>query len=53
MFALCALKPTLTEAFLNFLWKKVCNPNVAIVLRQSAVTYIASLVARGLFVPLS
>ncbi|CAG9773105.1 unnamed protein product [Ceutorhynchus assimilis] len=53
MFALCALKSTVTEAFLNYLWKKVSNPNIAIVLRQAAVTYIASLVARGSFVPLS
>jgi len=53
MFALCALKTTIAEAFLNYLWKKVCNPNVAVVLRQAAVTYIASLAARGLFVPLS
>ncbi|XP_066147081.1 RNA polymerase I-specific transcription initiation factor RRN3 [Euwallacea fornicatus] len=52
MFALCALKPSLAEAFLNYLWKKVRNPNVPIVLRQASVTYIASLVARGLFITL-
>ncbi|XP_050300204.1 RNA polymerase I-specific transcription initiation factor RRN3 [Anthonomus grandis grandis] len=52
MFLLCSLKPAVTEAFLNYLWKKVCNPNLAIVLRQAAVTYIASLVARGMFVSL-
>nr|AEE63061.1 unknown [Dendroctonus ponderosae] len=52
MFAMCALKPAVTEAFLSHLWKKVCNPNVAAVLRQTAITYIASLVARGQFVSL-
>lgn len=52
MFLLCCFKTTITEAFLNYLWKKVCTPNVASVLRQTAVAYIASLIARGSFVPL-
>lgn len=53
MFILCCFKTTITEAFLNYLWKKVCTPNVASVLRQTSVAYIASLIARGSFVPLS
>ncbi|KAL1506194.1 hypothetical protein ABEB36_005599 [Hypothenemus hampei] len=53
MFYLCSINSTVTESFLTYLWKKVCNPNVAIVLRRTSVTYIVSLVARGLFVPLS
>uniref|UniRef100_A0A1Y1MD29 RNA polymerase I-specific transcription initiation factor RRN3 n=2 Tax=Photinus pyralis TaxID=7054 RepID=A0A1Y1MD29_PHOPY len=52
MFFLCSLKPTIAEAFLNFLWRKVCNPNVPSIHRHSAVSYMASLVARASFVPL-
>ncbi|KAJ8920052.1 hypothetical protein NQ315_011705 [Exocentrus adspersus] len=53
MFLMCCLKPTIAEAFLNYLWKKMCNPNVARVIRRAAVNYIASLLARANFVPLS
>ncbi|KAJ8945039.1 hypothetical protein NQ318_019034 [Aromia moschata] len=53
MFLICCFKTTVTEAFLNFLWAKVCNPNIAPVLRQSSVNYIASHVARANYVPLS
>ncbi|XP_060528989.1 RNA polymerase I-specific transcription initiation factor RRN3 isoform X2 [Cylas formicarius] len=53
MFVLCSLKSTLTEAFFSYLWKKVCNPNVAGVLRQTAITYIASMIARANFVTLT
>ncbi|CAG9821895.1 unnamed protein product [Phaedon cochleariae] len=53
MFLICCFKATIAEAFLNFLWKKVCDPNMAPVLRQASVNYIASLVARANFVPLS
>lgn len=52
MFVICCFKTALTEGFLNYLWKKVCTPNVPAVLRQSAVFYIASLIARATFVPL-
>lgn len=52
MFMFCSFKSTLTEGFLNYLWKKVCSPNVASVYRQTAVSYIASLVARATFVPI-
>lgn len=52
MFFICSFKSTLTDYFLTFLWKKVCNPNVAPIFRQSAVNYIASFVARANFVPL-
>lgn len=52
MFMLCSFKSTFTEGFLNHLWKKVCSPNVPSVYRQTAVSYIASLVARATFVPL-
>ncbi|EFA10824.2 RNA polymerase I-specific transcription initiation factor RRN3 [Tribolium castaneum] len=53
MFVLCSFKTTLTEAFFNYLWKKVCNPNVASVIRQAAVNYIVSFIARATFVPLT
>ncbi|XP_028142826.2 RNA polymerase I-specific transcription initiation factor RRN3 [Diabrotica virgifera virgifera] len=53
MFLMSSFKTTIAEGFLNYLWKKVCNPNVAPILRQAAVNYIASLIARGSFVPLS
>lgn len=52
MFFICSFKSTLTDYFLTFLWKKVCNPNVAPIFRQSAVNYIASFVARANFVSL-
>ncbi|KAG5889235.1 hypothetical protein JTB14_006371 [Gonioctena quinquepunctata] len=53
MFLLCCSNNTVTEAFLNFLWKKVCDPNVAPILRQASVNYIASLLARANFIRLS
>ncbi|KAF5273907.1 hypothetical protein FQA39_LY01022 [Lamprigera yunnana] len=52
MFFLCSLKTSISEAFLNFLWRKVCNPNVASIHRHTAISYIASLIARGSFIPL-
>lgn len=51
MFCLCSYKSTITEGFLNYLWKKVNSPNVASVYRQTAVIYIGSLVARATFIP--
>lgn len=52
MFLLCSFKLRIAEAFLNYLWKKVCTPRFAAVHRQSAVAYIASLLARGSFISL-
>lgn len=52
MFYICSFKSTLTDYFLTFLWKKVCNPNVAPIFRESAVNYIASFIARANFVSL-
>lgn len=52
MFVLCSYRTSIAEAFLNHLWKKVVNPMVPAITRQAAVSYIASLVARGTFVPL-
>lgn len=50
MFYLCSFKPSVADAFVRWLWQKVSNPNVAPVLRQSAVSYIASLLARATFI---
>ncbi|XP_058804012.1 RNA polymerase I-specific transcription initiation factor RRN3 [Phymastichus coffea] len=50
MFYLCSFKSAVTEAFVRWLWQKVSNPNVAPILRQSAVLYIASLLARATYV---
>jgi len=40
----------LCDGFLDYLWKYVQNPNIQAVYRQTAVTYIGSLLARGKFV---
>ncbi|XP_012255326.1 RNA polymerase I-specific transcription initiation factor RRN3 isoform X2 [Athalia rosae] len=45
-------KLTISEAFVNWLWRKVSNPNVAPIIRQSSVSYVASLLARATFVDL-
>lgn len=52
-FYLCSFKGSIVEAFMNWLWGRVRNPNVPPVLRQSSVGYLASLVARGNFVSIS
>ncbi|XP_046628469.1 RNA polymerase I-specific transcription initiation factor RRN3 [Neodiprion virginianus] len=52
MFYICSFKPTVSEAFVNWLWQKVSDPNVAPVIRQSSVSYIASLLARATFIQL-
>lgn len=53
MFYLCSFKQPLAESFLNYLWQKVCSPNVAPVIRQTAVLYISSLLARATYIPVS
>ena len=51
MFYLCGMKSSVADAFLDWLWlRKVSNPNAAPVIRQSAVAYIASLIARANFI---
>lgn len=46
------LQTTVVESFISYLCAKVWDPNVAVTIRQSAVGYIASLLARGKFVSL-
>lgn len=52
LFYMCSFSSAITEYFLNFLWKFSCNPNKASVLRQAAVNYLASFLARANFVTL-
>ncbi|KAL0124157.1 hypothetical protein PUN28_006173 [Cardiocondyla obscurior] len=51
IFYICSLRPIIAETFTNWLWHKVTDPNVAPVLRQTAVCYISSLHATGSFIP--
>lgn len=50
MFYLVSFKMQLCDGFLDYLWKLVQNPNVQSVYRQSAVSYMASLLARAKFI---
>ncbi|XP_011253410.1 RNA polymerase I-specific transcription initiation factor RRN3 isoform X2 [Camponotus floridanus] len=50
MFYICSFKAIVAETFTDWLWRKVIDPNVAPVIRQSAVCYIASLLATASFI---
>jgi len=50
MFYICSFKAVVAETFTDWLWRKVIDPNVAPVIRQSAVCYIASLLATASFI---
>lgn len=50
LFYLCSLKPDLQEAYIDYLWKKVQNPNTPATLRQAAMFYIGSFLARASYV---
>ncbi|XP_071976771.1 RNA polymerase I-specific transcription initiation factor RRN3 [Engystomops pustulosus] len=52
MFYICSFKLGLAEAFLEHLWKKLQNPNNPPIIRQTAASYIGSLLARAKFIPL-
>lgn len=52
IFYLCSLKPGVADVFIEFLWKKVIHPNLPNTFKESAVSYIASFLARATFVPL-
>ncbi|XP_053958304.1 RNA polymerase I-specific transcription initiation factor RRN3 [Anastrepha ludens] len=52
LFYYCSFKNTIAEAFLTSLWDKIKNPNISAVIRQAAVGYIASFLARAKFVHL-
>lgn len=52
MFFICQYHNGLVTGFLDYLWKKVCNPNTQSIFRQAAVAYIASMLARAKYIPL-
>ncbi|XP_015595877.1 RNA polymerase I-specific transcription initiation factor RRN3 [Cephus cinctus] len=52
LFYICSFRTLVAETFINWLWRKVSNPNVAPIMRQSAVSYIASILARATFIPI-
>ncbi|XP_055595204.1 RNA polymerase I-specific transcription initiation factor RRN3 [Uranotaenia lowii] len=51
MFYLCSFKSAYVEYFITHLWGQVCNPNVSTPMRQAAVGYVGSMLARAKFVP--
>lgn len=52
MFYLLSLKTNLVQWFLQYLWRKVTDPNVFHVIRQAAIGYIASLLSRAKYIPM-
>uniref|UniRef100_A0AAV2LRH0 RRN3 homolog, RNA polymerase I transcription factor n=1 Tax=Knipowitschia caucasica TaxID=637954 RepID=A0AAV2LRH0_KNICA len=52
LFYLCSFRLALSEAFLEHLWKMVQSPAQAAVLRQTALGYMGSFLARAKFIPI-
>lgn len=52
LFYLCSFRLALSEAFLEHLWKLVQNPTQAAVIRQTALGYMGSFLARAKFIPI-
>ncbi|CAL7933805.1 unnamed protein product [Xylocopa violacea] len=50
MFYICSFKTAVVEAFVDWLWRKVTDPNIPPVIRQSSVAYIASLLVTATYV---
>jgi RNA polymerase I-specific transcription initiation factor RRN3 len=50
MFYICSFKPIVAEMFVDWLWRKMNNPNLSIILRKSVVYYISSLCANASFI---
>ncbi len=46
MFYLCSVSSKIQEKFMDYLWKRFTSPNTPSILRQTAIAYIASLIAR-------
>ena len=42
----------LSEGFIDYLWKKVTNPNTPVMVRQAAVAYLGGFIARANYLPL-
>ncbi|KAI0230182.1 RNA polymerase I-specific transcription initiation factor RRN3 [Lamellibrachia satsuma] len=53
VFYISSFHKALAEGFLDYLWKKLQNPNTQVVFRQAAVAYIASFLARAKHVNIS
>jgi len=53
IFYVISFKQGLAISFLDSLWRKASTPNVPPIIRQTAVSYIASLLARANFIPLT
>ncbi|CAG00803.1 unnamed protein product, partial [Tetraodon nigroviridis] len=51
LFYLCSFRLALAESFLDHLWKILQNPSQPAVLRQAAVGYLGSFLARAKFIP--
>ncbi|XP_065898561.1 RNA polymerase I-specific transcription initiation factor RRN3-like isoform X2 [Dysidea avara] len=51
LFQLSSHDQVLQDLFLDYLWNKFTNMSVPDVLRQTAVSYMASYIARALFIP--
>lgn len=52
LYYLCSFRLALSEAFLEHLWKLVQNPTQAAVIRQTALGYLGSFLARAKFIPI-
>lgn len=50
IFYICSFKTAVVEAFIDWLWRKVSDPNVPSIIRQSSIAYIASLLVTAKFV---
>uniref|UniRef100_A0A146LTP3 RNA polymerase I-specific transcription initiation factor RRN3 n=2 Tax=Lygus hesperus TaxID=30085 RepID=A0A146LTP3_LYGHE len=50
VFFILGLKPPLCQMFIRNLWKKVTDPNIPPIIRQAAVCYIASIIARAKYI---
>ncbi|KAF6029676.1 RRN3 [Bugula neritina] len=50
LFYICSLKPSLADGFMDYLWKKVKNPNEDKIYRIYAISYLASFVVRASYV---
>uniref|UniRef100_H2ZK44 RNA polymerase I-specific transcription initiation factor RRN3 n=1 Tax=Ciona savignyi TaxID=51511 RepID=H2ZK44_CIOSA len=53
VFYMCSMKQSFVESFIEHCWKKVVNLNMPTNVRQTYVCYMASLLARASYIPLS
>nr|XP_033339466.1 RNA polymerase I-specific transcription initiation factor RRN3 [Megalopta genalis] len=53
IFYICSFKTAVAEAFIDWLWRKVTNPNIPSIIRRSSVAYIASFLVTANFITTS